>query len=124
MRPRSIAASISASVGSTMDILPSHEKQLVLLCHHAHGAADFGTGHAVCPDKFGCAICPGQVDLGFTVTEDVDMGRFVIVDKNDHPQTMRANDSDQFRYNLSRWVFNRRRVSRMYRPSDAQLAET
>ena len=36
------------------------------------------------PEQFGCAIGTYEIDLGLAVTEHVDMGRFVIIGKDDN----------------------------------------
>ena len=50
----------------------------------AHGAADLAAAHSVSPDQCRGTVGPEQVDLGLTVTEDVDMSRLVIVDEDDN----------------------------------------
>jgi hypothetical protein len=67
-----------------MDLLPSGQQQYLLLKNYPHGAADLGAGHTFSPDQFRGAISTVQIDLSMTVTEDVDVGRQVIVDEDDH----------------------------------------
>ena len=47
------------------------------------------------PDQLRKAIDSQQADLGLAATEDVDMGRLVIVDKDDHAQPVGTQHSDR-----------------------------
>jgi hypothetical protein len=77
-----------------MDLLPPSQQQHLLLKINPHSTADLNAGHTFDPNKFRGAIGTSQIDLGMTVTEDVNMGWLVIVDKDDHAQAMSAKYSD------------------------------
>jgi adenosylmethionine-8-amino-7-oxononanoate aminotransferase len=77
-----------------MDILPSGKEQRLLLENEPHGTADFTAGHTFSPNQFGCAVGTKQINLGMTVTEDVDVSRLVIVNEDNHAQTMGAKHGD------------------------------
>jgi hypothetical protein len=78
-----------------MDFLPTSEQDRLLLKDNPHRTADLNAGHAFDPNQLRIAIGASQIDLGMTVTEDVNMGRLVIVNKDDHAQTLSAKYSDQ-----------------------------
>jgi hypothetical protein len=67
-----------------MDILPSGKEQHLLLDNETHGTADFAVSHAFSPDQFGCAVGTAQIDLGMTITEDVNVSWLVIINEDDH----------------------------------------
>ncbi len=63
-----------------------------MLSDHAHGAANLSALHAFGPNQFRRAVPACQVDLGMTVAEYMDMGRFMIVHEDDDAETMLAKD--------------------------------
>jgi len=77
-----------------MDFLPPSEQERLLLKDNPHSTADVNAGHALNPNQFWGTIGTAQIDLGMTVTEDVNMGRLVIVNKDDHAQALSAKNSD------------------------------
>jgi hypothetical protein len=66
----------------------------LLLKNNPHRTADLNAGHPFNPNQFGGGIGTPQIDLGMTVTKDVNMGRQMIVNKNDHAQAVSAKYSD------------------------------
>jgi hypothetical protein len=62
-----------------MYLVPSREERLAIFFHQPQAFADVGVLHADSPDQFGFAVYAGEIDLGFSITEDVDMRRFMIV---------------------------------------------
>jgi hypothetical protein len=79
-----------------MDFLPPSQQQRLLFKNNPHRAADLNTGHAIHPNQFGRAIGTSQIDLGMTITENVNMGRLMIVNKDDHTQPVSAKHSDHY----------------------------
>ena len=50
--------------------------------------------HSVSPDQFGAAIDARQVDLGLTVTEEVDVSGRVVIDEGDDAQAVGTKHGD------------------------------
>jgi hypothetical protein len=57
-----------------------------------HRLADIASLHAICPNKFNFGS--GQIYFRLSVTEHMNMRRFVIVGENDNAQTMFSKDRD------------------------------
>jgi hypothetical protein len=79
-----------------MDFLPPSQQQHLLFKNNPQRAADLNAGHAIHPNQLGRAIGTPQIDLGMTITENVNMGRLVIVNKDDHTQPVSAKHSDHY----------------------------
>jgi hypothetical protein len=77
-----------------MDVLPSLQQKTLMLDHDPHCASYFAAGHSVGPKQIGRILCPEQVDLGLAIPEDMDMRRLVIIDVDDHAQTVGTQHSD------------------------------
>jgi hypothetical protein len=63
-----------------MDLPPLRQQKRLVFRHEAHGLANLSAGHALSPDKLRGAE---EIDLRMTVAKRVNVGRFVIVGKND-----------------------------------------
>ena len=59
-----------------------------MLDHDPDCASYFAAGHSVGPNQFGRILCSEQVDLGLPISADMDMRRTVIIDVDDHAQTV------------------------------------
>jgi hypothetical protein len=79
-----------------MDFLPPSQQQRLLFKNNPHRAADINTGHAINPNHLRSAIGTSQIELGMTITENVNMGRLMIVNKDDHTQPVSAKHSDHY----------------------------
>ena len=66
-----------------------------------HRATHLAARHALGPDQVRRAVGTQQIDLGLTVTEDVDVRRRVIVDENDDAPAMGAKYGDRSLNNRS-----------------------
>lgn len=66
--------------------------------------ADFGPAHAVSPNQFRDSAESQEIDLGVTVTENMDVGRLVIVEEDNHAQAEGTKHGNHDAYNLSSWV--------------------
>jgi hypothetical protein len=93
MLPRVAAASISASVSSAMNILPSLQKQIMVLANKLHRPAHFRTTHIVRPDKLRFSSHAKQTYFCFTVTKNMHMSRLVIVNEDDNTQSISPEHS-------------------------------
>jgi hypothetical protein len=81
-----------------MDILPSGEQQRLLFDHNPYGAAHLAAVHALGRDQLGCTTSADEIDLGVTVPEDVDMRRFMVIDKDDDTETTSTDSGDHKEY--------------------------
>jgi hypothetical protein len=77
-----------------MDVLPSLQQERELLGYDPHGATNLTAGHVVGPDQFGTSLGPHQVDLGFTVSEHVNMRRQMIIEVDDDSQAIGSQHSN------------------------------
>jgi len=66
----------------------------LLVDHDLHGAAHIAALHAFNRHDPGAAVRGDQVDLDVTITEHVDMGRLMVIDKDDKPQAVGPMDRD------------------------------
>jgi len=73
-----------------MDVLPLGQQHCPLLSHDMHRSANLAARHAFRPDKFRRSDSPDQVDLRMAVAENMDAGWPVVVDEDDHAQSMGA----------------------------------
>jgi hypothetical protein len=71
-----------------MNIPPARQQHCLLLDHDLHRLPNFGPGHAFGSDQFGGTACSGEIDLGLTITKDVDVSGHMIVHKYDHAQAV------------------------------------
>jgi hypothetical protein len=71
-----------------MNLLPFGQQQRVLLSHHPHGAPNISPAHPVGGEKFRTTGCSAQIDLRLSVTKDVNMRRTVVIDEDDHAQSV------------------------------------
>lgn len=60
----------------------------MLLDNDSHSAANLAAVHTVSSNQFRGAVSTEQIDLGLTVTEDVDVSRPVIVGEDNHAQAL------------------------------------
>ena len=66
-----------------------------MLDNDLHGVADIAALHAFDGHDLRCAVRPDQVDLRVPVAEHMNVGRCVIIDKDDEAQAMGAIDGDR-----------------------------
>jgi len=78
-----------------MNALPPRRQQRPLRDNDPHGATDLAAGHAVSRDQLWDTARASQVDLGVTVTEDVDVSRMVVVNIDHHAQAFGTQDGDR-----------------------------
>jgi GTP-dependent phosphoenolpyruvate carboxykinase len=84
-----------------MDSLPTLEQQGLLFRHRPHRPADLGLRHVFRPEQHGRPAGPQQIDLGLPVTENMDMGRTVIVHEDDDLQSVGTKYGNNGEFNLS-----------------------
>jgi hypothetical protein len=80
-----------------MYLSPSLQEVSLLFLHDLHGPPDIAAGHADSEDQLGLAGGADEIDLGFAITEHVDMRRLVIVDEDDEAQAVSAVHGDHCR---------------------------
>ncbi len=71
-----------------MNLAPPLQQIALLLLDDAHRPPNAGAGHADSEHQLGIAIAAGEIDFGFAVTEHVDVGRLMVIDKDDDPQAV------------------------------------
>jgi hypothetical protein len=84
-----------------MDLLPAFQEKPAMVKSGLHRASDLGSFHAFDPNQLHIATGAHKIDLRLPVSEDMDMSRFMISDKNDDTQAKSAQDSDHKLNNLS-----------------------
>jgi hypothetical protein len=67
-----------------MDFLPADQQIILLLGNQFHNAADVAPLHAINPNQFWTATGSQKINLGLTVTKNMDMGWFVIIQEDDN----------------------------------------
>jgi hypothetical protein len=77
-----------------MNILPTCQQHRPLLDHDPHCLPNISPGHALSLDQLGDTACATQIDLGLAITKHMDMGRHMIVHKNDHAQATGSEYGD------------------------------
>jgi hypothetical protein len=71
-----------------MDALPWSQQQRLMLSDDPHGASDLPARHVFRPDEVRGPLRADQVDLDFSIPEYVDVGRQMVVEEDDHAQTI------------------------------------
>jgi hypothetical protein len=77
-----------------MNVPPPGQQYRPSLANDPHRATHLAARHTIGPDQVRRAIGTQRIDLGLTVTEDVDVRRRVIINENDDAQAMGAKDGD------------------------------
>jgi hypothetical protein len=80
-----------------MYVSPSRKECFSVLSHNGHRAAHFVSLHIRRPDQLGRSAPTCQVDLGVPITEDMHVGRFVVIAEDNDAQPMRAMNGDHER---------------------------
>src|SRR5262249_43184140 len=84
--PFARAASISASDSLSMNLSPALQQRGLVRDYYFQSAPDFVALHAFSPNQGGIAVSSDEVDLGLSVTKDVNMRGLVVIGENDDPQ--------------------------------------
>jgi hypothetical protein len=69
-----------------MNSAPSFQQVILLLLYNSHGAPKIGAGEANRREQFRDASAGKKIDLGFSITKHMNMGRLVVVDENHKSQ--------------------------------------
>jgi hypothetical protein len=69
-----------------MDFSPSSQQRFAIFADQPHAFADVRVFHPHGPDECRMPVVSLQIDLGFSVSENMHMGWFMVVDENDDPE--------------------------------------